>query len=266
VIVNEEGWIVTAFHMVDLLAKMNDGAQKTRNREAEEARIRSDPTLDKRTRQKQVSSLGRLGKEDTDRCSVWWGRDGVTIPQFHTLPAADLAVGKLEPFDKTWVADYPTFKNPSMNFEPGTSLCKLGFPFHQITPTWDAAKNSFVLPPGSLPLPLFPIDGILTRFADIQVVGPAAPPTPLPFPLRFLETSTPGLRGQSGGPIFDTQGTVWAIQSRTFHLSLGFDAAVPGAKSGQKEHQFLNVGHGVHAATILGFFAQIGINANVSTY
>lgn len=38
----------------------------------------------------------------------------------------------------------------------------------------------------------------------------------------FIETSTPRLRGQSGGPIFDVNGAIWAIQSQTHHLKLGF--------------------------------------------
>ena len=40
--------------------------------------------------------------------------------------------------------------------------------------------------------------------------------------VHYLETSSAGLLGQSGGPIFDIDGTVWAMQSRTTHLPLGF--------------------------------------------
>ncbi len=262
VVVNDEGWIITAHHIAELLAKMIAGANKARAHETQEAQIRGDSNLDHKARKKKLASLGHLGKDETDRCSAWWGRNGVSVPQIHSLPAVDLAIGKLEPFDKSWISTYPTFKDPTKNFEPGKSLCKLGFPFHQITPIYRANTDSFELPAGALPLPLFPMDGILTRFAEVQVSGAPAPP----FPLRFLETSTPGLRGQSGGPTFDTQGTIWAIQVRTMHLPMGFDPAVPNAKPGEKEHQFLNVGLGAHAATILGFFAQYGVKAKISAY
>ena len=69
----------------------------------------------------------------------------------------------------------------------------------------------------------------------------------------FLETSSPGLRGQSGGPIVDTEGTIWAIQSRTIHLPLGFNAKLEKDGREVEEHQFLNVGMGADAATIKGF-------------
>ena len=77
---------------------------------------------------------------------------------------------------------------------------------------------------------------------------------------RFLlETSSPGLRGQSGGPIVDREGTVWAIQSRTVHLQLGFNPTITKGKSVIEEHQFLNVGLGADAETLKGFLTLNGI-------
>jgi hypothetical protein len=140
-------------------------------------------------------------------------------------------------------------------------LCRLGFPFHSIEPTYDAGKDTFELPAGSVPLPLFPIEGILTRF--VEVVVPTGQPKPN-YPLRYLETSSPGLKGQSGGPIFDTHGTVWAIQSKTQHYPLGFNPEVPGEHA--REHQFLNVGWGVHAATIVAAMKEKGISFQQSDY
>jgi hypothetical protein len=43
---------------------------------------------------------------------------------------------------------------------------------------------------------------------------------------KFVEMSSPGLRGQSGGPRFDVNGMVWGLQSRTQHLALGFSPQV----------------------------------------
>lgn len=144
VVINDEGWIVTAYHVAETIAKMIADEKKVRDRELQEAQIRSDPALDKRTRQKKLAALGHPARDDTDRASAWWGMDNVTVPEFQTFPAMDLAVGKLEPFDKNWVPAYPKFKDPTKNFQPGTSLCKLGFPFHQIVPTWESANNRFV--------------------------------------------------------------------------------------------------------------------------
>ncbi len=71
--------------------------------------------------------------------------------------------------------------------------------------------------------------------------------------LSYLETSTPGLRGQSGGPIFDVEGRLCAIQVHTVHYPLGFSPVVEQGGRQLEEHQFLNVGVGVHADTILAF-------------
>jgi hypothetical protein len=263
VVVNDQGWFVTAFHIVDFFSRLDSGALAARNHESKEQAIRMDQSLDHKARQKALKALGKLDKNATDQCSAWWGRDGVIAQDLHAIPAADIAIGRLEPFDPNWVQTYPTFKDPTKNFEPGNSLCKLGYPFHHIVPIWDVANSRFNLPAGAIPMPLFPIEGILTRFAEIK--QPAGGPPP-PFPLRLVETSTPGLKGQSGGPTFDTQGTIWAIQVNTAHLPLGFSPDVPGSTKGEKEHQFLNVGRGVHTITIFGLFNQYGVKYNVSTY
>ena len=96
------------------------------------------------------------------------------------------------------------------------------------------------LAPGVLPLTLFPIEGIYTRTL------PAGRSRDGKYDVKFLETSSPGLIGQSGGPIFDRDGIVWAVQSRTdIHPMC---ASVLEGRSGRKvkESHFLEVGVGIH--------------------
>ena len=82
------------------------------------------------------------------------------------------------------------------------------------------------------------------------------PVTP-PFPLMNIETSNPGIKGQSGGPIYDQKGTVWAIQTATSSYELDFAT---------KEKQYYHVGIGVHAATIIDFLKHENITFQTSTY
>jgi hypothetical protein len=258
---------VTAHHIAENFAKMIAETEAAQRHEATESQIKNDAGLNRETRRRNLANLGSVRKDQTDRCSAWWGGTGGNVKLWHSIPAVDLAVGKLDSFDPKSISIFPTFKDPDKDFVPGTSLCKMGFPFHHITPTWNDAVSRFELPPGALPLPLFPIDGILTRLVNVDVQNPdGTVPPPPPYPLQLLETSTPGLRGQSGGPTFDIQGTVWGIQVQTRSLSLGFDPTVPGGKPTQKEHQFLNVGLGAHSATIIGFFKQLGITFSMSAY
>lgn len=261
VVINKDGWIVTASHILEDLERMTTEEQGAQAHEAKVAAITTDASLPQKEKSKRLAQLGKLRAEHTRRCSAWWGKDGMQIVDVEGITVADIAVARLEPFDPTEIKTYPVFKDPGKDFEPGVSLCKLGFPFHRITPTWDKDANAFRLPAEAFPMPLFPMEGIFTRIQEVVVT-----PNPPPFPILFVETSTPGLRGQSGGPTFDMKGTIWAIQSKTMHLPLGFDPPVPGGKGGQKEHQFLNTGLGVHPATMFGLFKKKGIAFQVSAY
>jgi hypothetical protein len=100
----------------------------------------------------------------------------------------------------------------------GTSLCKLGFPFHEFKAQFDSASSQFII---SDPVTFvrYPLDGILTRYINFEAPDKSRT-------AKFVEMSSPGLRGQSGGPWFDVNGVVWGLQSRTQHLALGFSPQV----------------------------------------
>ena len=261
VVLNNDGWVITASHIVKMYLEMQAEVDRVSKLKAETVSIQNDTSLSPKEKKKRLHKLPVLPVSLSQNCSAWWGFDGIEIKQFDMLEVMDLAVGKLEPFNQNLVSTYPVFKDPAKNFTQGTSLCKLGFPFYSIQPIWDENTARFQLPPGSVPLPRFPIDGIYTR--NRQMV--TADGSPFPFPFIFLETSTPGLRGQSGGPIFDREGSIWAIQSQTDHLPLGFDPEVPNS-GGKKEHQFLNVGLGAHATTIIEFLKSREIAFQLSEY
>jgi hypothetical protein len=260
VVINKEGWIVTAGHILSKWHQLAQGAEATREALAQQAAIKADASLTNKERARRLNAGIHVGKEDSQECSIFLAWPNVTLTQLRFFPATmpdlgeviDLGIAKLEPFDSGWVLNYPVFKDWQKDFEPGRSLCKLGFPFHQFTPTWDPAARQFILPPGALPLPRFPIEGIFTRTSEILFEGPDKPP----FPVRYVETSSPGFLGQSGGPTFDVKGTIWAIQAKTAHLALGF--------AGQ--NQYFNVGLGVHPATMFPIFDEAGVKYLVSDY
>jgi hypothetical protein len=260
VIVNREGWILTAGHVLEAIDRGVKEEQQAIVLDQQTAAIAADATLSASQKRKKIASLGKLKPDHSIHYSTWFGKDRLLLFDTQYVEHVDLGVGRLDPFDPTWVSTYPVFKDPTKNFDTGRSLCKLGFPFHSITPVWHPDLGSFELPAGALPLPYFPIEGIFTRTAELIFQGASLPP----FPSRWVETSSPGLRGQSGGPIFDAQGRVWAIQVNTMHLPLGFSPTVPGQPT-NKEHQFLNVGRGVHPDTIFGFLNHLGVKYDVSS-
>lgn len=256
-VVNRDGWVLTAAHVLDLLRRLEEEAGRYRAYRAEVRDLDRARTSFDTARREKLRHLDLPPPDSARDCSAWWGADGAALKDVRLMPASDLALGRLEPFEPTSVARYPAFKTPDADYAPGRSLCRLGFPFHEIAPAWDEARGAFVLPPEAFPIPLFPIEGMLTRFLSAPPPGAAADGSAAPG--KYVETSSPGLEGQSGGPVFDADGAVWAIQSHTRHLPLGFRPRAPGQPKGPALHQFLNVGVGVHAEAILALLDEAGI-------
>jgi hypothetical protein len=258
IVVNDEGWIITVAHLWDSFFAFQQHAKQISDYNRDVQTIQQDQRLDARQKRKRISRLSTNPKWITNH-SFWWGRDGAQLKDIKPLPDGDLVIGRLDPFNPETITTYPVFKNPaSLNI--GTSLCKLGYPFHKIEATFNEANNAFELAPGALPLPRFPIEGIYTRNV---VVGRSKDGK---YEIKFLETSTPGLRGQSGGPVFDSNGTVWALQSRTSHFPLGFSPKVKKDGKEVEENQFLNVGWAIHPELIVAFLKDNGVKFRLSDY
>lgn len=256
IIVNDDGWILTACHIVKDIVANASASQEHRDILAQVEAVKLDTSIVTHQKNKKIRHLSQRPPKSLVADSAWWagggGLEDVTI-----LPDGDLAVARLVNFDKAGVTNYPTFKDPTKAVDFGTSLCRMGFPFHPVQPEY-SPDTGFNIPANTFPMPVFPNEGILTR---VLVVTQSVDKF-----VAFIETSSPGLPGQSGGPIFDKEGTVWGIQSHTTSIPLGFKPQVPGAPQGQVEHQFLNVGRGTHPATIVGLLKELGIKHQISAY
>jgi hypothetical protein len=240
VIINDEGWIITAAHVLGGLQKHHQDIHKINeyNSKINFTSTSPDPKWIKNH-------------------SLWFGADHHLVRQFHIMHENDLAIGKIENYNPAFVKEYPVFKNPK-GVLPGTSLCKLGYPFYDVKASFDEKENRFRFDPSVFPIPTFPLDGIMTR----NVITGQSPDKLFDF--KWLETSTPGLKGQSGGPTFDTEGRIWAIQSQTRHLPLGFSPKILKEGNEIEENQFLNVGWGIHVETILKFLDSRQVKYKVS--
>jgi hypothetical protein len=257
VIVNDEGWIVTAAHIfnADRVVTEQQKAHAEYLEKRKEIEERADLNINKK--RKLISRLN-FSDDWLSNVSFWWGQDGLSCKQVYWNLLADIAITKLENFKPAPNATFPKFGNPSVDLPPGRSLCKTGFPFHSIGSSYDEASKTFRFAPGALPIPRFPLDGILTRY---QMVQNAADKTQA----KCLEMSTPGLRGQSGGPVFDTDGVVWGIQVRTRHLALGFQPELTDHGKKVAEHQFLNVGVAAYVSEIIALLKKNNVKHEVAT-
>ena len=248
VILNDEGWIVTCAHILDPAFAHQNHSKEISDFTRKVDSIKNNPKLKHHIKQRQIKKITPNKKWITN-FSFWWGNDVFRISQFEILRENDLAIGKIENYDKNFQKTYPTLKNPA-NIKNGASLCKLGYPFHNVKTEFIEATTSFKLDPNVFPIPRFPIDGIFTRnvFSGKSKDGK--------YDIKYLETSTPGLKGQSGGPTFDIDGNIWAIQSKTHNLNLGFSPKIKQGNKIVEENQFLNVGWGIHIETLVKFLTD----------
>lgn len=169
----------------------------------------------------------------------------------HLHPTADLAIIQFDGYQSVRYGQPAVFLRDEAQIKQGRSLCRLGYPFPEFTNYRYNKQLDDIewADTGRADSPSFPIDGIVTR-----LVGGAGR-------IESIELSTPGLRGQSGGPLFDPRGIVYGMQSSTAHLHLGFDQHKKEVMIGNKKQRvsnypFLNVGRCVHVNVIKDFLRE----------
>lgn len=183
--------------------------------------------------------------------------DSISEITCHAHPTLDLAILEFKGFNKIFYSSHASFIKDSSKIKQGMSLCRIGYPFPEFnnfkhnTDTDDIEWTNT----GNPNSPSFPIDGIVTRFVADQVDSG----------ITGIEMSTPGLRGQSGGPLFDNKGTIYGMQFATNHLHLGFDLKDHeiinnGRKNKVSNNPFLHVGICVHADKIKAFLREKNIS------
>jgi hypothetical protein len=238
VIINEDGWIITAAHIFQLYVKHFNDRELIADYTKKVKAIEDDESFDAKHKRKKINKIIK-DRDWLTNASVWLGDDSYKIDKITFDERSDIAIAKIINFDKSAQKEYPKFIKPE-KIKTGTFLCKLGFPFPNLTTEFIEEKNAFSLSPV---IAYFPLEGMFTR--NIQVIDNEGKVVPI-----FIETSTPGLRGQSGGPIFDKSGSVVAIQSQTVTMPLDFQGKVKRKGKEIEEDQFINVGYGAHPIQI----------------
>ena len=254
VILNDEGWLMTAGHMMHPSILAVQHKKEIDRYRAEQDKINQNSTLSMGQKKNQLKKLVS-NKKWIEQYALWIGTQKTMIEKQHVYVEQDIAFIKIDPKYVANLKDFPAIKAPTDD-DIGASVCKLGFPFHPVNATFDEEKKQFVIPANLFPIPRFPIDGMYTRNLK---TGRSKDDT---YDILYLETSTPGLKGQSGGPIYDTDGNIMAIQSRNMTIPLGFKGRVENNGKWVEENQFMNVGLGVHGKMIVKFLDELGIKYN----
>lgn len=259
IIVNNDGWVLTCKHVMEVFRHADSINKKYQQFKNDVAGLTAMSASKKR---RAITALEqKYGYTKTNPCTIqiMYSFDNIVDQSiaFTVVECgyADLALVKFEGFNQVLCNTFPVFKNNSAELKQGLSLCRLGFPYPEFTNFQYNAQADEIewTNTGKAESPLFPMDGILTRHvadANGQIVG--------------LELSTPGLKGQSGGPLFDKDGVICGLQSSTASLPLGFDQVnkeitVEGKKKKVSNYPFLHLGICVHVDVIKRFLDEQGV-------
>lgn len=252
--VNAEGWALTCRHVAEQLILANQLYQRYQKFSAERTAL-----TPKRRRQfeKDLERKHGFGRNQVVEIKKRFVNcvEGPLNIELKLHPSLDVALLKFSDFTALCCATFPVFGQSGGDLKQGRFLCRLGFPFPEFTNfAYNAVTDSIDWnEQGQQHTPQFPIDGMVTRHL----------PNPAGAIVGF-ELSTPGLRGQSGGPAFDTEGRVWGMQFSTAHLDLDFDVDIEVVRNGSKKHvrdsAFLHVGHCIHVNALKDFMRQHAVN------
>jgi hypothetical protein len=249
--VNEDGFAITCRHVARQILYANSIYENYQKFRGELRNFEKDPGFE--TQRKFLETRYKITPGNPVRilfnfiqCVASY--KAMTI---HLHPTQDLAVIQFREFETLQYQGYAHFLKDSKLVKQGRYLCRLGYPFPEFT-NYRFNKVSGDIEwtkEGRSKTPSFPIDGIITRHIGEgnEVTG--------------IEMSTPGLRGQSGGPLFDPNGVIYGMQSATRHLHLGFDQVNREVISDGQRRQvsnfpFLNVGQCVHVDVIKQFLRE----------
>ena len=257
--VNNEGDAVTCRHVAELLIKAEQINQQYLLFTQARFRLKNDELHQGHLA--EIESQFSYAKETLVQMKHTFFKcfDRITSFDCKLHPTADLAVIQFKGFQNKYFNGHARFFNSNTPIQQGRSLCRLGYPFPEFSNFQHNYQTDDIewTREGNANSPSFPIDGIVTRL--IAQNGK----------LSGVEMSTPGLRGQSGGPLFDADGVVYGMQSSTRHLHLGFDLENFEINHGSQTKRitntpFLHVGQCVHVDVIKDFLITEGISYSVA--
>ncbi len=256
--VNEEGDAITCRHVAELLLKAEHINQQYLLFTQARFRLKNDEQH--QANLAEIEAQFNYAKESIVQMKNNFVNcfDRITSFDCKLHPVVDLAIIRFKGFQKKLYGGYARFFDSSTSIKQGKTMCRLGYPFPEFSNFQYNYQTDDIewTREGNASSPSFPIDGIVTRLIaqNGKVTG--------------VEMSTPGLRGQSGGPLFDTDGVVYGMQSSTRHLHLGFDLENFEVHLGSQTKRitntpFLHVGQCVHVDVIKDFLTEQGVGFSV---
>ena len=159
VVINREGWILTAYHTLKTLTAIREIQLKTQSYFESLASMRADAALNPKEAKAKIRALGLPpAPKDVQHCAVWWGSNEAKLVDAGGIEDIDLGIGRLEPFDPASVAVYPVIKNTSKYYSRASAFVSSGILFTTYLSRGTAPPTAS-LRLAVLPSPCFPLKG-----------------------------------------------------------------------------------------------------------
>ncbi|MDO4564145.1 MAG: trypsin-like peptidase domain-containing protein [Clostridia bacterium] len=198
--VNDRGTALTAKHVASTFPAAEQLDKKYKEFLAERSRLKHDATF--QFEEKLLAKRYGFTKDSiTQVCNSFvncvQGEKGFTITAH---PKYDLALIQFNAPGKYLYYGHAVFAKSAPKV--GTSVCRLSYPFPEFTNYRFNEEQDRIefTQEGKTATPYFPVDGMITRYLSDS------------DRLFAIETSTPGMLGNSGGPMFDRNGVVCGMQ------------------------------------------------------
>src|ERR1035441_7530605 len=120
VVVNRDGWVLTADHIVAELLKFPQSQQAIAVYEQQRKAIENDTGLKINEKRRRIQKLP-VSDEWITHQAVLWGDSTWRAENFLRDSLADIAIAKINGFNPDNIKGYPVFRNPSVEFKVGTS-------------------------------------------------------------------------------------------------------------------------------------------------
>ncbi len=233
--VSPDGWACTASHILNSFAQFQ--ADQKKIKEAAEMNAKNPGSV-------------VLAPKTIVNHSIWLGQDQIRFSKLVVYRQFDVAFLKLE--NVRDITALPLFRDPR-TFALGTSLCRFGYFLDTVPTEFHEDTKSFSIPKEAFPLHPIVLDTMHAQ--DPLVRTPDGK-----LSVQFIHLSTPALKGQSGGPVYDSEGKIYGMQ--IMDTSVNLKMASPVRKDDPNspvENQFLNLGVAVHAGILTDLMKGLGI-------